>query len=107
MNRWYDKLQIIVSENGAAGVNFEHAGVDGHTVLRFVSDVFTDTILRFARSINSQINTSLNYDVKFDLDESRIVPTKLEWELSAELKTGWRYQNCELPFSEARFEVKS
>jgi len=25
-NRWYDKLQIIVCENGSAGVNFEHTG---------------------------------------------------------------------------------
>ena len=51
-NRWYDKLQIIVCENGSAGINFEHTGVDGHTVLRFASDVYTDTILRFAKSIN-------------------------------------------------------
>jgi carnitine O-acetyltransferase len=33
-NRWYDKLQIIVCADGAAGINFEHTGVDGHTVLR-------------------------------------------------------------------------
>ncbi len=51
-NRWYDKvrsspvsymmpsayyviqLQIIVTADGAAGINFEHTGVDGHTVLR-------------------------------------------------------------------------
>ncbi|KAK6825670.1 carnitine O-acetyltransferase y.t1.c1 [Apiospora arundinis] len=52
INRWYDKLQIIVCKNGSAGINFEHTGVDGHTVLRFASDVFTDTILRFARTIN-------------------------------------------------------
>ena len=32
-NRWYDKLQIIVCNNGSAGINFEHTGVDGHTVL--------------------------------------------------------------------------
>ncbi|KAG8925049.1 hypothetical protein FRC02_009961, partial [Tulasnella sp. 418] len=25
-NRWYDKLQIIVCGNGAAGINFEHTG---------------------------------------------------------------------------------
>ncbi len=37
--------QIIVCENGSAGVNFEHSHLDGHTVLRFASDVFTDTIL--------------------------------------------------------------
>jgi carnitine O-acetyltransferase len=35
-NRWYDKLQIIVTADGAAGINFEHTGVDGHTVLRYV-----------------------------------------------------------------------
>lgn len=58
-NRWYDKvrrnpgshegkvvscaehpvslclqLQIIVAQNGAAGICFEHSAVDGHTVLR-------------------------------------------------------------------------
>lgn len=36
-NRWYDKLQIIVTADGAAGINFEHTGVDGHTVLRYAS----------------------------------------------------------------------
>jgi carnitine O-acetyltransferase len=47
-------LQIIVCKNGSAGINFEHTGIDGHTVLRFASDIYTDTILRFARSINSE-----------------------------------------------------
>ena len=40
MNQWYDKIQIIVCEDGSAGVNFEHWAIDGHTALRFVSDVF-------------------------------------------------------------------
>ncbi len=52
-NRWYDKLQIIICANGAAGVNFEHTGVDGHTVLRYAADVYTELIMRFAKSINS------------------------------------------------------
>ncbi|CAM9906333.1 unnamed protein product, partial [Ectocarpus fasciculatus] len=52
-NRWYDKLQLIVFENGAAGVNFEHTWVDGHTVLRFASDVFADVIYRFANHLTS------------------------------------------------------
>ena len=50
-NRWFDKLQLIVTGNGKAAINFEHTAVDGHTVLRFASDVFADTILRFAQSI--------------------------------------------------------
>eukprot|EP00039_Didymoeca_costata_P003532 m.68234 g.68234 ORF g.68234 m.68234 type:complete len:654 (-) comp11950_c0_seq2:250-2211(-) len=52
-NRWYDKFQIIVTENGHAGINFEHTAVDGHTMLRVVSDVFADTVVRFAQSITA------------------------------------------------------
>mmetsp|Transcript_9620 Transcript_9620/g.16898 ORF Transcript_9620/g.16898 Transcript_9620/m.16898 type:complete len:710 (-) Transcript_9620:24-2153(-) len=52
INRWYDKLQFIITESGNAGVNFEHSPVDGHSVLRFASDVFTDTIIRFAQTIS-------------------------------------------------------
>lgn len=51
------QLQIIVAANGTAGVNFEHSGVDGHTVLRFVADVYTELILRFAKTINSASST--------------------------------------------------
>ncbi|MBO6548050.1 MAG: choline/carnitine O-acyltransferase [Rhizobiales bacterium] len=40
-NRWYDTaLQLIVFENGMAGINIEHCGLDGTTILNFV-----DTIL--------------------------------------------------------------
>ena len=79
----FDKLQLIVCQNGTASVNFEHTAVDGgsslmlvprlytphipsaphpptpgpgHTVLRLVSDVFADTIIRFAQSITSTIH---------------------------------------------------
>jgi carnitine O-acetyltransferase len=51
LNRWYDKLQLIVCEDGTAGCNFEHSGVDGHTALRFVSDIFSETVISFADSI--------------------------------------------------------
>jgi len=57
-NRWYDKLQIIVCSDGSAGVNFEHSAIDGHTALRFVSDVFAETIVTFAKSITKSIYTS-------------------------------------------------
>jgi hypothetical protein len=54
-NRWYDKLQIIVCQNGSAGVNFEHSAIDGHTALRFVSDIFAQTVVQFAQSITRTI----------------------------------------------------
>jgi carnitine O-acetyltransferase len=56
-NRFYDKLQIIVCEDGSAGINFEHSAIDGHTALRFVSDVFAQTIVTFAKSITKSIYT--------------------------------------------------
>jgi carnitine O-acetyltransferase len=75
LNRWYDKLQIIVCSDGAAGINFEHTGVDGHTVLRYIfisvfftvvadqtstrfaADVYTEGLMLLARSINPSAPT--------------------------------------------------
>lgn len=54
-NRWYDKLQVIVTKDGNAGINFEHSAIDGHTALRFVSDIYADTIISFAQSITKLV----------------------------------------------------
>ncbi|KAJ4582349.1 carnitine O-acetyltransferase yat1 [Exophiala dermatitidis] len=102
-NRWYDKLQIIVCKNGSAGINFEHTGVDGHTVLRFASDVYTDTILRFAKSINGQaptLWTSQSPDPSKRDPESfgdvSTTPHKLEWDMTPELQIALRFAETRL-----------
>ena len=102
-NRWYDKLQIIVCKNGSAGINFEHTGVDGHTVLRFASDVYTDTILRFARTINGQAPSlwaSTSPDPAKRDPESfgdvQTTPHKLEWDMLPELSTALRFAETRL-----------
>ncbi|KAI3613887.1 hypothetical protein CBS9595_004064 [Malassezia furfur] len=102
LNRWYDKLQIIVCKNGAAGVNFEHSSADGHTVLRFVGDIYTELILRFARSINPNTKSLFqakispfarsearkhkraSSDVLSDV-QARTTPRRLEWTLTPRL----------------------
>ena len=56
-NRWYDKLQIIVCSDGSAGINFEHSAIDGHTALRFASDIYAETVITFAKSITKSIYT--------------------------------------------------
>ncbi|OJD18285.1 hypothetical protein AJ78_01661 [Emergomyces pasteurianus Ep9510] len=103
-NRWYDKLQIIVCKNGSAGINFEHTGVDGHTVLRFASDVYTDTILRFARTINGQAPSlwattspppSKRSPESFSSNVST-TPHKLEWDMGPELSTALRFAESHL-----------
>ncbi|KAI0602267.1 choline/Carnitine O-acyltransferase [Biscogniauxia sp. FL1348] len=103
INRWYDKLQIIVCKNGSAGINFEHTGVDGHTVLRFASDVYTDTILRFARTINGKAPTlwkTTSPDPSKRDPESfgdvNTTPHKLEWDMSPELNIAVRFAETRL-----------
>ncbi|KAL9636234.1 MAG: hypothetical protein Q9164_002944, partial [Protoblastenia rupestris] len=102
-NRWYDKMQIIVCKNGSAGINFEHTGVDGHTVLRFASDVYTDTILRFAKSINGlapSLWASTSPDPSKRDPESfgnvSTTPHKLEWDMLPELSTALRFAETRL-----------
>ncbi|KAM0094482.1 carnitine O-acetyltransferase yat1 [Aspergillus fumigatus] len=102
-NRWYDKLQIIVCKNGSAGINFEHTGVDGHTVLRFASDVYTDTILRFAKTINGQAPslwaTASPDPSKRDpksFGNVSTTPRKLEWDMVPELSIALRFAESHL-----------
>ena len=51
LNRWYDKLQLVVCGDGTSGLVFEHSIIDGHTALRFTSDIFAETVINFAESI--------------------------------------------------------
>lgn len=104
-NRWYDKLQIIVCADGSAGINFEHTGVDGHTVLRFAADIFTEGLMLLARSINPSAPTLFRAPLspyaksykpssnsqKPPLEPIDTTPKKLEWKLSPELRAGVRF----------------
>lgn len=113
-NRWYDKLQIIVTKNSKVGVNFEHTGVDGHTVLRFVSDIYTDSILRFAKSINqnapsiwiTQSPDPLKRNPE-ELKEYVTTPRKLEWDLTPDLSLSLRFAETRLSdlISQTEFAV--
>ncbi|EPQ29033.1 uncharacterized protein PFL1_03323 [Pseudozyma flocculosa PF-1] len=123
-NRWYDKLQIIVCANGAAGINFEHTGVDGHTVLRYVADIYTELIMRFAKSINSATKSLFKAKTspwakgagkrappapsasgaspdeseadKLEEVEQATSPRKLEWTLTPKLAAGIRHGEMRL-----------
>ncbi|ORZ16240.1 acyltransferase ChoActase/COT/CPT [Absidia repens] len=109
-------LQIIVCKNGSAGINFEHTGVDGHTVLRFVSDIYTDTILRFAKTINSQTKSIFHsYKNKSPPPRDRsgsdastfdINPRRIEWNMTEELSQGIRYAETRLSDLILQNEVK-
>lgn len=98
-NRWYDKLQIIVTQNGKAGINFEHTGVDGHTVLRFVSDIYTDSILSFAQTINTNaplLWKESNTSESSESEDLVTIPRKLEWDLTPDLSLSLRFAETRL-----------
>ncbi|KAG7086322.1 hypothetical protein E1B28_002285 [Marasmius oreades] len=111
VNRWYDKLQIIVCSDGAAGINFEHTGVDGHTVLRFAADIFTEGLMLLARSINPSAPTLFHaslspYAKSYKpakgekkperKDAMDTAPKKLDWNLTPELRVNIRFAETRL-----------
>ncbi|XP_041988036.1 carnitine O-palmitoyltransferase 2, mitochondrial [Aricia agestis] len=44
-NRWFDKsISLIVTKDGVSGVNFEHSWGDGVAVLRYIEDIYAETV---------------------------------------------------------------
>lgn len=88
--------------------------MDGHTVLRFVSDIYTETILRFAKTINSQtksifhshqksVNRAIGEDSKKTID---INPRRIEWHITEPLSLGIRFAETRLSDLILQNEVK-
>lgn len=63
-SRWYDKFQLIITKNSVAGVVWESTSMDATAILRFISDIYTDSILKLAKNINA-IEYSLFGEVRF------------------------------------------
>lgn len=49
-SRWYDKLQLIVTRNSVAGIVWESLTMDSTAILRFISDIYTDSVLKLAKT---------------------------------------------------------
>ncbi|MGX7825208.1 choline/carnitine O-acyltransferase [Actinokineospora sp. 24-640] len=67
-NRWFDKaVSLIVFADGRAGINVEHCGLDGTTIL-----AFTDALLRptVPRSTAFATGTPAVAPVEFSVDEA-------------------------------------
>lgn len=94
----------------------EHS-VDGHTVLRFVGDIYTELILRFAKSINSKTQTlfkaqtspwargaggkkpAANGHGRQEEEEEEDIdttPRKVEWVMTPDLRAGVRFAEARL-----------
>lgn len=80
-SRWYDKLQLVITENAIAGVVWDSFTQDGTAILRFTSDIYTDSVLRLADG-----NYSLFPKVKIATNEKPIYQ-KINWNFPSDSKT--------------------
>ncbi|CAO5170670.1 Carnitine O-acetyltransferase [Frankia sp. AiPs1] len=71
-NRWFDKaVSLIVFADGQAGINVEHCGLDGTTILSFVDDLLGTSAQEHAASSGARAQGLPAVDpVAFVLDEA-------------------------------------
>ena len=75
MNRWYDKLAIIVCKNGAAGMNFEHTCTDGSVDIKMAVDIYEGSLTNKSQSSTTndhQVNGTTSPQPQFQ---------KLPWDI--------------------------
>ena len=53
VSRWYDKLQLVITADAKATVIWDSFTCDGSVVLRFTSEIYTESVLRLARDVNA------------------------------------------------------
>lgn len=92
MNRWYDKLAIIVCRNGAAGMNFEHTCTDGSVDIRMACEIYKGSVSQSEHVTSSNNAPSSNTAVTLldGLSNAGAIPTglqKLDWEIPSEIDT--------------------
>eukprot|EP01126_Amoeba_proteus_P047275 TRINITY_DN5387_c0_g1_i3.p1 TRINITY_DN5387_c0_g1~~TRINITY_DN5387_c0_g1_i3.p1 ORF type:complete len:653 (-),score=120.36 TRINITY_DN5387_c0_g1_i3:87-1976(-) len=76
-NRWFDKsIQLIVCQNGRAGINMEHSGFDGHTCLRFTEDVFNHSVRTRCDSPSSFSSSTIDMGVTSSLNKLDFILTE-------------------------------
>lgn len=76
VNRWFDKLQVIVGTDGNAGFNMEHTPIDGHTVLRLAND------------LHFELSDGVPFPEIPTAEETETIPepVHLEWDLDDDLR---------------------
>lgn len=90
INRYYDKLNIVVTKNATAACIYPASIIDGTSVLRFISDIYTDSVLRLARMINGK-NYTLWTEINTVPIDSKIVKPNyqyLKFNLTNEIANG-------------------
>jgi carnitine O-acetyltransferase len=88
-NRWYDKaVSLIVFEDGAAGINTEHCGLDGNTILKFIDALLGEPAAQQSvRSGARSQGTPAIDSIEFVLDDKLRADVRAAAESFAEYST--------------------
>ncbi|CAL9729784.1 carnitine O-acetyltransferase Yat2p [Monosporozyma unispora] len=97
VSRWFDKLQLVVTKDSKAAVIWDSFTCDGSVVLRFASEMYTESVLRLAREVNAndpqfslwpQVSqTKLNNYKDYSKLNPVNVVSKIDWSFSNILNT--------------------
>lgn len=91
INRWYDKLVIIVCHNGAAGMNFEHTCTDGSVDIGMACEIYNGSISPSEPLINNSAPSSdSSATLQNGSANAGAVPArlqKLNWDIPSEIYT--------------------
>ena len=83
INRWYDKLAIIVCRNGAAGMNFEHTCTDGSVDINMACAIYRGSI-ESSEPVGQQSNNGSSLPAVHSTSDAGANPftwQKLEWDI--------------------------
>lgn len=92
MNRWYDKLALIVCRNGAAGMNFEHTCTDGSVDIHLACEIYKGSISQAENvtSSNNLSSSSSTINLRHGPSIAGAIPArlqKLDWDIPSEIYT--------------------
>lgn len=92
INRWYDKLSVIVCRNGAAGMNFEHTCSDGSVDIGMACQIYEGSI-KSSEPASSYPNGSASNSEKNTLEQGG-TPSNAD-----AASSGWQKLNWDIPTS--------
>lgn len=97
VSRWFDKLQLVVTKDSKAAVIWDSFTSDGSAVLRFASEMYTESVLRLAKEVNAMdpqfslwpnvSQTKLNHYKDYSKLNPDNVVNKIDWSFSNILNT--------------------
>ena len=87
LNRWYDKLAVIVCKNSAAGMNFEHTCTDGSVDIKMAVDIYEGSLANRSKPTTTRDNTTSSVLQVNGTTSSPPRFQKLQWDIPTEVLT--------------------